>query len=162
MISIRFVPLLSLVAALACDDGAVPPPDTPKTPVVAREAYESPGGHFALDLPGVWHDGFKTLEHADSTDGAHYVVEFMFKPDPAWKVEPRRLLVVRTFSKAAWARVLARPGNAIATKVGERGDDVFAYSVPGGNPYKPGTPAAARFDELVLSVVPELRLTVRQ
>ena len=161
MPTLRLLPLLTLVGALACGGDAAPPPDKAAAAAVAREAFESTAGGFSLDLPGVWHDGYKTIEHADTSDGARFVTEFMFKPDAAWKVEPRRLLAVRIFTQAAWAKILARPGQPIATKVGEKGDDVFAYSVPGGNPYKPGTPAAARFDELVLAVVPELRLTVR-
>jgi len=38
-------------------------------------------------------------------------------------------------------------------RLAERGDDVFAVSFPSSNPYKPGTAAAARFDELVLAVM---------
>jgi hypothetical protein len=156
--------LVALIVVAACGDsnGAVQEQQpVTKSPPVAREAFESTGGGFSIDFPGTWHDGFTTLEHADTTDGARYVVEFMFKPDPSIKVEPRRLLAVRIFTQAAWAKVLARSGPPVAKKVAEKGDDVFTYSVPGGNPYKPGTAAAARFDELVLSVVEDLKLTVK-
>lgn len=125
------------------------------------EHFESRNGKFSIEFPGVWRGGYRAVEHADTSAGSRFAVEFVFKPDPAWKVEPRPLLVVRIFPRAAWEKVVARPGDPIATKVAERGDDVFAYSVPGGNPYRPGTPAAGRFDELVLSVVSELRLTPR-
>jgi hypothetical protein len=70
------------------------------------------------------------------------------------------MVVVRIFPKAAWEQVAGRTP-PVANKVGEQGDDVFVYSVPASNPYRPGTPAAIRFDELVLSVVPGLKLTPR-
>ena len=129
--------------------------------VVSREPYESEKGQFTIDLPGIWHGGYRAIEHADTVAGSRYAVDFMFTPDPAWKVEPRALMVVRIFSKAAWDKLNARPGPRLATKVAERGDDIFTYSVPGSNPYKTGTPAEKRFDEMVLAVVPGLNLTPR-
>jgi hypothetical protein len=48
--------------------------------------------------------------------------------------------------------------------VAARGDDVFALSLPPSNPYKAGTPASARFDQLMLSILQDsagLRLTPR-
>jgi hypothetical protein len=127
------------------------------------EHFESSGGKFAIDFPPTWRSGYRTTEHTDTVGGSRFVTEFVFKPDAAWKVEPRPLLVVRIFSKAAWEKVAARPGPAMALKLAERDDDVFAYSVPSSNPYRPGTPAAARFDELVLAVAApgSLKLTPR-
>ncbi|HVT39226.1 MAG TPA: hypothetical protein VHE78_09275 [Gemmatimonadaceae bacterium] len=126
-----------------------------------REPFESARGKFAIDFPGTWHGGYRAIEHPDTLAGSRFAVDFIFKPDPAWKVQPEPLLVVRIFPRAAWDLVALRPGPPIAKKVAERGDDIFAYSIPGSNPYKPGTPAAVRFDELVLAVVPELRVTPR-
>jgi hypothetical protein len=126
-----------------------------------RELFESARGKFTIDFPGTWHDSYRAIEHPDTVAGSRFAVDFIFKPDPAWKVDPQPLLVVRIFPKAAWDLVVLRPGPPIAKKVAERGDEVFAYSIPGSNPYKPGTPAAVRFDELILAVVPELRVTPR-
>jgi hypothetical protein len=126
-----------------------------------RELFESAKGKFTIDFPGTWRGGYRAIEHPDTVAGSRFAVDFIFRPDPAWKVEPRPLLVVRIFPRGAWDLVVLRPGPPIAKKVAERGDEVFAYSIPGSNPYKPGTPAAARFDELVLAIVPELRVTPR-
>ena len=127
------------------------------------EHFESTTGKFAIDFPGTWRGGYRTVERTDTVAGSRLAVEFVFKPDAAWKIEPRPLLVVRIFSKDAWEKVVGRPGPPIALKVAENGDDVFAYSIPGGNPYKRGTAAAARFDELVLAVASPgaLKLTPR-
>ena len=175
MRSLRKLGLLGVVllagAAVpsACGDGSAPKSDVTPADVVAGRAktlehFESPQGKFAIDFPETWRGAYSAVAHADTTAGARFVVEFRFKPEPVWKVEPRTLLLVRIFPKKAWEAVAARPGPAIALKVAERGDDVFALSFPPSNPYKPGTPAALRFDELVFAVMQPsvpLRLTPR-
>ncbi len=128
----------------------------------AFERFESKGGNFTIEFPSVWRGGYSALEGADTSDGARFRVQFVFRPEAAMKVEPKALLVVRIFSKAAWTKAAARPGQPIAVKVAERGDDVFTLSLPKSNPYKPGTSEAARYDQLILSVVQDksgLRLT---
>ena len=153
----------------ACGEGSAPRSDVTPADVVAGRAqtfehFESPRGKFAIDFPETWRGAYSAVAHADTTAGARFAVEFLFKPDPGSRVEPRTLLVVRIFSKKGWEAVAARPGPAIALKVAERGDDVFALQFPPSNPYKPGTPEAARFDELVLAVMQPavpLRLTPR-
>ena len=163
--TLRSVSLVGVLGVIACGSG-----DSAKTgstaeanAATAAEHFESSTGKFVIDFPVIWRGGYRTVERADTVAGSRLAVEFVFKPDAAWKVEPRPLLVVRIFSKAAWEKVTGRPGPPMALKVAENGDDVFAYSIPGGNPYKPGTAAAARFDELVLAVAAPgtLRLTPR-
>jgi len=166
----RLFPALQLAtvafAVAACGDGA--PPAREATPAAVTPAvnappehYESTAGKFVVDFPATWHDAYRVVERADTLAGSRHAVEFVFKPDPAWKVQPRPLVVVRIFPKAAWEKITKRPGDPMALKVAERGDDVFVYSVPGSNPYRPGTPAALRFDELMLGVMPGLKLTPR-
>lgn len=156
-------------ASFACSDRSAPKSDVTPADVVAGrvktfEHFESPNGKFAIDFPETWRGAYSAAARPDTTGGARMAVEFSFKPDPAWKVEPHALIVVRIFTKAAWERVAARPGPAIAARLAARGDDVFALSLAPSNPYKPGTPAAARFEELMQSFLqdPEgLRLTPR-
>jgi hypothetical protein len=163
----RFIPLAIILGSLACSGNDRPAQTTTAADVIAGKAeaferFESKGGSFTVDLPPVWRGSYSVLEGPDSSAGARFRVQFMFRPDPAWKVEPQTLIVVRIFSKAAWDKVMARPGQPVAARITERGDDVFALSLPEVNPYKPGTPEAKRYDDLVLSVVQDkagLRLT---
>lgn len=152
---------------VACGGGDRPAQTATAADVIAGQAevferFESKGAGFVINLPPVWRGNYTVMEGPDTSAGSRFRVQFVFRPDPAWKVEPKALIVVRVFTKAAWDRVLARPGVAIAAKIAERGDDVFAFSLPEANPYKPGTPEAKRYDDLVLSVVQDkagLRLT---
>jgi hypothetical protein len=114
--------------------------------------YESAEGKVGVDFPPVWKGNYIVVPRADTTFGSRMIIEFRFKPDPSWKVEPRTLLAIRIFSQAAWAKATARPGPAIGVKIKEHGDDVFVLSLAGTNPYKPNTPAANLFDQMMLSV----------
>ena len=163
--ALQFLSFVGALGVIACGSGdSAKAGSSPASGDTATtEHFESTTGKFAIDFPGAWRGGYRSVERPDTVAGSRLTVEFVFKPDASWKIEPRPLLVVRIFSKAAWDKVAGRPGPPIALKVAENGDDVFAYSVPGGNPYKPGTPAAARFDELVLAVASPgaLKLTPR-
>ena len=117
------------------------------------DRFSSPNGKFTVDLPGLWRGYYKGVERADTTGGARFSVEFVFAPEATWKAEPRTLMVIRIFPKAAWDAVTAKPGPPIAVQIGAKGDDVFAISFSGANPYKAGTPEAAKYDELMLSVI---------
>ena len=130
--------------------------------VEAFERFDSKGGRFTVDLPPVWRGNYTVREGPDTSAGSRFRVEFDFHPDPAWKVDPKMLMVVRIFTKSAWEQVMGSPGAPVARRVADRGDDVFALSLPAKNPYTSGTPEASRYDELVLSVVNDqagLRLT---
>ena len=163
----RLIPLVTIVVTLACSGGDRPAQTTTAADVIAGQAevferFESKGARFTLDLPPVWRGNYSVREGPDTSAGSRFRVQFEFRPDPVWKVEPKTLIVVRVFTRAAWDKVMARPGQPVAAKVTERGDDVFALSLPESNPYKPGTPEAKRYDDLVLSVVQDkagLRLT---
>jgi|ERR1019366_1078144 hypothetical protein len=155
--------------ATACSDRAEPkssvmPEDVVAGSVKAFEHFVSADENFAIDFPETWHGAYTVVPRSDTTGGARRAFEFAFKPDASWKVEPRTLIVVRIFTKAAWDRLDARPHQTVAAKVTARGDDVFALALPPKNPYKPGTPAALRFDQLMLSILQDsagLRLTAR-
>jgi hypothetical protein len=128
------------------------------------ERFTSPTGKFTVDLPGLWRGYYKGIERPDTTAGARLSVEFVFTPEAAWKAEPRTLMVIRIFPKAAWDVIAAKPGPPIAVQVGATSSDVFAVSFSGANPYKPQSPEATRYDELMLSVInnPQgLRLTAK-
>lgn len=166
----RFL-LISLfaVSSAGCGDRPARQSDVTPADIVAGrvqtfEQFESANGRFAMDLPPSWRGAYHAVERNDTSFGARLTVEFVFRPDPAWKVEPRTLLVVRVFPKAAWEKVAARPGDPVAAKVAERGDEVWAFSYPASNPYKPGTPAALRYDTLVFAVMQpkeQMRFTPR-
>ena len=117
------------------------------------DRFSSPNGKFTVDLPGLWRGYYKGVERADTTGGARFSVEFVFAPDATWKAEPRTLMVIRIFQKSVWETVTAKPGPPIAVQIGAKGDDVFAISFSGANPYKAGTPEAGKYDELMLSVI---------
>lgn len=152
--------LLTLVLALtACGErpvtkkGDVTPADVIAGAAVSLDHYESAEGRFGVDFPPQWKGNYVGVAHADTTFGSRYIVDFRFKPDPAWKVEPRTLLAIRIFSPEAWAKAEKRPGPAIGVKLKERGSDVFVLSLAGANPYKPNTPAATLFDQMMLAVI---------
>lgn len=159
----------ALAALSACTDKGSPKSDVTPADVVAGrvqafEHFESPNGKFAIDFPATWRGTFTAVAHPDTTAGSRMAVEFFFKPDPAWKVEPHTLIVVRVFTRAAWDRLNAKPGQSVAAKLAAKGDDVFALSLPPTNPYPNGTPASARFEELMQSFLQDpagLRLTPR-
>ena len=160
----RFRTALPLIASFltvavgACADKAaqetdITPAITATATPIAYEHFESQRGKFTADFPIVWKGGYRAIEHPDSLAGARFGVEFVFKPEPGSKVEPRTLAVIRIFPRATWEKIAAQPGAPIAVKLLADGDDVFAISLPRGNPYKPGTAEAARFDVLVLAIV---------
>lgn len=162
--------LALLTTAAACGERPVPKKDgVTSADVIAGAAqsldrYESAEGKFAVDFPPVWKGHYTGEAHADTAYGSRGIVDFKFKPDSGWKVEPHTLMVIRIFTPDAWAKVEARPGPAIGVKLKERGNDVYVLSLASSNPYKKGTPAAELFDQMMLSVMNDqvpLRLTPR-
>jgi hypothetical protein len=161
--------LAGVALSAACSDrpepkSAVMPEDVVAGRVKTFEHFESADEKFTIDFPETWRGAYTVVSHDDTTGGARRAFEFAFKPDASWKVESRTLIVVRIFTKAAWDRLAARPLQTVAAKVGARGDEVFALSLPPKNPYKAGSPASVRFDQLMLSILQDsagLRLTPR-
>lgn len=158
------------VAATACGERpAAKKGDVTSADVIAGSAqsfdhYASAEGKFAIDFPPVWQGNYVAIPHADTTQGSHFLLEFRLKPDPAWKVQPKTLLVIRVFTPKAWAKLAAQPGPPIGVKLQERGDDVYVLSLAGSNPYDAGTDAAKLFDKMMLAVIQDptpLRLTPR-
>jgi hypothetical protein len=156
--------------SLACGDRPVPKKGgVTAADVIAGSAesldhFESAEGKFAVDFPPAWKDHYVGVPHADTTAGSRFIVDFRFKPDPAWKVDPRTLMAVRIFTPAAWAKASADTVHRIGVKLKQRGNDVFVLSLATSNPYKPGTPAALLFDQMMLAVIRDavpLRLTPR-
>ncbi|MGH7655736.1 MAG: hypothetical protein ACREN6_13840 [Gemmatimonadaceae bacterium] len=126
--------------------------------------FVSPEGKFAVDFPPVWAGNYTGTPHADTTYGSHFILDFRFKPDPESKLKPSTLLVIRIFTPAAWAKATARAGPTIGVKIQQRGNDVYVLSLAGSNPYPTGTPSAALFDKMMLSVMNDavpLRVTPR-
>ncbi len=162
--------LLLLVTAVACGSsekartGEVTPADVIAGAAQAFDHFQSTGSQFSIDFPPEWRGNYTVAEHADSTAGARQAVEFTYRPGKGSTVMPKTLLVVRTFSVAAWRKIEARPGTPIAARVAEKGDVVFAFSVPAANPYPAGSADAKTFDQMILAVVNDpagLRLTPR-
>jgi hypothetical protein len=165
-----FLALALACSALACGDrpapakGGVTAADVIAGTAQSLDHFESTEGKFAIDFPAVWKDHYVAVPHADTTAGAHYIVDFGFKPDPAWKVPPRTLLVIRVFTPAAWAKVADVKGQQVGVRLKERGNDVYVLSLAGSNPYKTGTPASLLYDQMMLAVIHDsapLRLTPR-
>jgi hypothetical protein len=163
--------LLALsLACAACGErpvtkkGDVTPADVIAGAAQSLDHFESAEGKFAVDFPPAWKGNYAGVPHTDTTYGSRFILDFRFKPDPAWKVDPHTLLAIRIFSPDAWAKAAARPGPPIGVKLKERGTDVFVLSLASANPYKPGTPAATLFDQMMLAVINDavpLRLTPR-
>ena len=157
-------------AATACGERpAIKKNDVTAADVIAGAAvsldhYESAEGRFGVDFPPQWKGNYIGVAHADTTYGSRFIVDFRFKPDPSLKVEPRTLLAIRIMSPEAWAKDSAKAGPPIGVKLKQRGNDVFVLSLASENPYKPNTPAAALFDQMMLAVMNDavpLRLTPR-
>lgn len=130
---------------------------------VSLDHYESAEGRFGVDFPPQWKGNYIGVARADTTFGSRYIVEFRFKPDPSLKAEPRTLLAIRIMSPEAWAKDSTR-NPPIGVKLKQRGNDVFVLSLATENPYKPNTPAASLFDQMMLAVMNDnvpLRLTPR-
>ena len=128
------------------------------------EHFESARGQFAMDFPIYWKGRYRAVERNDSTAGARMTVEFVFTPPPASGVPETTLFLVRIFPGNAWSKLKARPGPPMAVEAGSRGDDVFGLSFATKNPYPAGTPVAATFDSLMLSVIdgpPKVRLSTK-
>jgi hypothetical protein len=126
--------------------------------------FESSEGKFAVDFPQLWKNNYTFVAHADTAYGSRFIVDFRCKPDPKWNVEPRTVLVVRIFPRAAWAKVEATKGQTVGVKLKERGDDVFVLSIAGSNPYRAGTPPATLFEQMMFAVIRDsvpLRVTPR-
>lgn len=158
------------IAATACGErpGGKTPDVTPADVVAGAaqtfDRFVSPEGKFAIDFPPVWAGHYTGTPHATTELGSHFVLDFRFKPDPSWKVEPKTLLVIHIFTPAAWAKAAARPGPAIGVKIQQRDNDVYVLSVANSNPYKTGSAAAGLFDKMMLAVFSDpvpLRLTPR-
>jgi hypothetical protein len=158
------------LTSIACGErpvtkkGNVTPADVIAGAAQSLDHFESGEGKFAVDFPPPWKGNYTGVAHADTTNGSRFILDFRFKPDPSWKVDPRTLLAIRIFTPDAWAKASARPGPAIGVKLKERGNDVFVLSLTGSNPYRPGTPAATLFDQMMFAVINDavpLRLTPR-
>lgn len=156
----RTATILATVAAIACSgkgSDAKPPSaadalaDAAAAKTMPTEKYVSPTSQFDLTLPGVWTGKYRVTEKKDTTAGAHLAAEFIFIPDSGSKAPPRTLMTLRLFSRAAW-EATAKRGRPIGTKLGERGDEVFALSLPESNPYPPGSPEAPAYDLLIISI----------
>lgn len=155
--------LALLVAALACGKSADSgPPRPPSAADVLAEVeaakslptdrYVSTTAGFDLDLPGIWKGRYRPEERRDTTSGARLEVLFNFVPDSGSKAPSFSLMTMRIFTRAAW-KAASPPGSLpIGSVVGESGDDVFVLSLPHANPYPTGSPEAAAYDRLIISI----------
>ncbi len=144
-----------IVSVAACDgaqkasDIAAAPAPAPVLPPFQQEIVSAKA---EVTFPGVWKDGYQMLERADTTLGSSRAIEFRYVGDSARKVPPRLLLVIRVFDRATWLKVGARQP-PVATKLAERGNDVYAYSIVTSNPYPANTASALRVDAMMLALI---------
>ncbi len=151
--------IVACLALAACGggDAAKTPPKTAADQIAESsgpgERFESARGQFSMEFPVFWKGQYRAVERNDSTAGARMTVEFVFTPPPGSSEQEHTLFLVRVFPSKAWSQVKARPGPPIAVEAGSKGDDVFGLSFAPKNPYAAGTPTAAKFDSLMLSVM---------
>ena len=152
--------LLALTAStVACDDAAQSS-DAARTsaatvasaPVLPPFQQEIGSANAEVTLPGVWKYGYWLVDKADTTNGAYRAIEFLYVGDSVAKVPPRLLLVIRAFKKPVWERLDAKQ-RATSTKLAERVDAVYAFSIVTTNPYRMNTPAALRVDAMMLALI---------
>ncbi len=150
--------LFAFIVSLAACDGAQKASDiavaAAPVPVLLPFQQEIVSAKAEVTFPGVWKDGYQMLERADTTLGSSRAIEFRYVGDSARKVPPRLLLVIRVFDKATWAKIGARQP-PVATKLAERGNDVYAYSIVTSNPYPANTASALRVDAMMLALIAE-------
>ncbi|MHB8837919.1 MAG: hypothetical protein ACYC7F_03100 [Gemmatimonadaceae bacterium] len=107
-----------------------------------------------VTLPGVWKYGYRMVDRADTTYGAHRAVEFLYTADSAAGVPARLLLVIRAYKKAAWEQV--RVSQKDRSKViAEHDGDVYTWSIVTASPYPVGAPSTIRVDQMMLALIGE-------
>ncbi|MDQ8165137.1 MAG: hypothetical protein P3A28_05190 [Gemmatimonadota bacterium] len=157
----RISALLLIASALACsakNDAPAPPnaadaiADAAAAKTLPPEKYVSATSGFDLSLPGVWTGKYSAMEKKDTTAGAHLAVEFKFVPDSGSKAPSLNLMTLRVFSRKAWDKANVPGSRPVGAKLGERGDDIFALSLPESNPYPANSPEAPAFDRLIISL----------
>jgi predicted small lipoprotein YifL len=155
--------LLVLVSALTlagCGGKGEPAPpsaadalaDAAATKTIPAEHYVSPTEKIDISLPGAWTGHYRATEMKDTTAGARLAIDFKFLPDSGSKAPSITAMVVRIFPRKAWDALVAKGGNQIGAKFGERGDDIFVLSLPASNPYPAGSAEAPIYDRLIISI----------
>jgi hypothetical protein len=164
----RLIVATLVFAACSGGDEAKPTPKTAADQIAASsgpgEHFESARGQFAMEFPSFWKGQYRAVERNDTTAGARMTVEFVFTPPAGSSEQESTLFLVRVFPSKAWNAAKARPGPPIAVEAGSKGDDIYGLSFAPKNPYGVGTPVAAKFDSLMLSVVngpPQVRLSAK-
>ena len=153
--------LLVLFAIISAMAGCADAEKTPDPVVAAAPApmlppfqQEIASLKAELTLPGVWKYGYKLVDHADTTLGSFQAIEFRYAGDSALREPSHLLLVIRVFKKATWKKVGVRQP-PVATKLSERGNDVYAYSIVTSNPYPLNTASALRVDAMMIALTAE-------
>lgn len=157
----RLTVLFLVASALACSgktETPAPPnaadaiADAAAAKTMPTEKYVSATSGFDLTLPGVWTGKYNATERKDTTAGAHLAVEFKFVPDSGSKAPSLTLMTLRAFSRKAWDKATIPGSRPVGAKIGERGDEIFALSLPESNPYPPNSAEAPAFDRLIISL----------
>jgi hypothetical protein len=129
------------------DVAAAPVPAPPLTPF----QQEIVSAKAEVTLPGAWKSNYRLVDKADTTNGAFRAFEFHYAADSASKVPSRLLLVIRAFKKARWAKISASQ-EAVAIKLADHGDVVYAFSIVTSNPYPASTPASLRVEQMMIEL----------
>ena len=149
-----------LLVACSCRSGETARPATGAETIaevaaaksLPPELFTSTTAGFDLQLPGLWTGRYRTGERRDTTAGSKLVVEFKFLPDSSSSAPSFTLMMVRIFSKSAWAAASRQPGPPIGSTLAESATDVYVISLPESNPYPAGTKEAPVFDKLIISI----------
>jgi hypothetical protein len=143
----------------SCSRGEPEPRPVPLSPNLEQtfsSSFANAEAGFTLAIPQSWSGRYRVNEFAGPIaqrrlPHAAHVIEFVHVPrNPDG--EPQALLTISVFSHDEWTSVIAErrplPGEVIATTP----DAVWVASLPGSIPYPPGSPDAASFDAMHLTL----------
>ncbi len=113
------------------------------------------GAGFALRIPPAWNDHWDVALHegkeAERRGGASTVVEFACRPVTAG-TRSEILVAVVVMDRARWMAMKAEAGPPPGDLLAERGERVWLAGLPQSQPFAAGSPDAARFEAMQLSL----------
>lgn len=121
-----------------------------------RSMWTGAAAGFAFRIPPAWNDHWDVAIHegaeaAQRGSGAGTVVEFICRPVTAG-TRPEILVAIVAMERARWLPLRAEAGPPLGDLLAERGDRVWLAGLPQSQPYAAGTPDAARFETMQLSL----------
>lgn len=121
-----------------------------------RTMWSGAAAGFAFRIPPAWNDHWDVAIHEGAEaerrgSGASTVVEFSCRPITAG-TRPEILVAIITMDRARWESMRKESGPPPGSLLAERGDRVWLAGLPRSQPFGAGTPDAARFEAMQLSL----------